>query len=303
MAFLAAAACASHAPEPAQPERPIDELVEADPDISSRDLFHGVGGRALVPRTDLAYRFIEKDTSGFSDNFEIEDPQGRRWDAKFGEEVKAEVAASRLLWAVGFHQPPIYYVPAWRIEGGPEAGAQPEARFRFEDPKWEKDGDWSWKDNPFVGTRELNGLIAMNVLINNWDLKTSNNKMYRVAGGLPKRLYVVKDIGRSFGGSVRVFLGSQSSPEEFAEERFIRAVHDDVVEFDFEPVMLGWGIDQGVRVDDVLWACRRVARLSDRQLGDAFRSAGYSDSEVEAFVALMKRRVQEGLALEQRARS
>ena len=39
----------------------------------------------------------------------------------------------------------------------------------------EKNGTWKWKDNPFTGTREFNGLRVMMALINNWDLKDVNN--------------------------------------------------------------------------------------------------------------------------------
>jgi hypothetical protein len=287
------------APKP----RPVDHLIEPDVDIAARDLFYGVGGKKLVPRTDVGYRFIEKDTNGFSPNFDIEDPSGRRWDAKFGREAKSEVAASRLLWAVGFYQPPVYHVSAWRIEGGPEAGPQPEARFRYEDPTWKGDGMWSWRENPFLGTRELNGLIVMNVLINNWDVKASNNKKYVREGQTPRRIYVVKDLGQSFGRSVSMFLGSQSNPNDFAQQGFIKKVEGDEVEFDFKPILLNPGVGEGIHVEDVLWTCRRLAQLSDAQLRDAFRAAGYADAEVTSFAAQLKRKIQEGLALEQRARS
>ena len=288
------------APKP----RPVEQLVEPDVDIPSRDLFYGVGGKKLAPRTDVAYRFLEKDTSGMSDNFEVEDPSGRRFDAKFGRETKSEVAASRLLWAIGFYQPPVYHMrEGWKIEGGPEAGPQPEARFRYDDPTWKGDGMWSWRENPFEGTRELKGLIVMNVLINNWDVKASNNKTYLREGQTPRRIYVVKDLGQSFGQTVQTFLGSQSNPDDYAKEPFIRKVDGDEVEFAFGPILLNPGVGEGIHVDDVLWTCRRLAQLSDDQLRDAFRAAGYSDAEVTAFVTQLQRKIQEGLALEQRASS
>jgi len=37
--------------------------------------------------------------------------------------------------------------------------------------------EWSWTGNPFVGTREFQGLKVMMALINNWDLKDINNKI------------------------------------------------------------------------------------------------------------------------------
>ena len=302
LAALATSACSVFAGEPREPA-PTDQLVEANPDIASRDLFYGVGGRANAPRTDTAYRFIKRDESGVSTNFEIEDAKGRRWDAKFGREAQTEVAASRLLWAIGFHQPPVYYVREWRIASAPEAGVQPEARFRLERSDWKREGEWDWEDNPFVGTRELRGLVVMMAMVNGWDLKTSNNKIYEPRKGSPARLYVVKDLGDAFGRSVRIFTGTLNNVEDFEREGFIRRVDDDRVELYYHPLLLNNGVDDDLTVADVLWTCRRLARLSDRQWRDAFRAAGYSDEVGAAFTGRLKSKVREGLALANGART
>ena len=75
----------------------------------------------------------------------------------------------------------------WRRRG--DDRPQPSARFRFQSDH-PSIGQWSWTDNPFVGTRELNGLVAVNLLLNNWDLKTSNNRLYSTppSAGEPARL-------------------------------------------------------------------------------------------------------------------
>jgi hypothetical protein len=302
LATLACCACSVFAREPRE-EAPISQLVEANPDIASRDLFYGVGGRANAPRTDIAYRFLDRQERGISTNLEIEDASGRRWDAKLGREAQTEVAASRLLWAIGFHQPPVYYVREWRIANGPEAGVQPPARFRLERKDWKKGREWDWEDNPFVGTRELRGLVVMMAMLNNWDLKTSNNKIYESHGASPVRHYVVKDLGDSFGRSVRFFLGTQNDVAAFERERFIRRVDGDRVELYYHPVMLNRHVDDDLTVADVLWTCRRLARLSDRQWRDAFRAAGYSDQVGGAFTARLKSKVREGLALGDGART
>jgi hypothetical protein len=282
---------------------PITQLVEPNPNTAARDLFYGVGGREQAPPKDAAFRFLERDESGVSTNLEVEDPSGRVWDAKLGKEVKPEIAASRLLWAIGFHQPAVYYVREWRIADGPETGVQPEARFRLERPDWKKGGEWAWRDNPFVGTRELRGLVVMMAMINNWDLKTSNNKIYERSQGSPSRLYVVKDLGDSFGRSVRFFLGTQNDPADFSREDLIREVDGDRVDLHYRPVILNWNVDEDITVDDVLWTCRRLDRLSDRQWRDAFRAAGYTDEEGAAFISQLRRKVAEGLALRDGVRS
>ena len=279
---------------------PIEELVEPNPDIPSRDLFYGVGGRANAPRTDVAYKVLERDDKGASLNFDVEDPSGRKWDAKFGPDARPEVAASRLLYAIGFRQPPVYYVPEWRIEGGEEAGPQEPARFRLED--WKKGDEWAWQDHPFVGTRELQGLVVMMALINNWDLKTSNNLIYERSQESPERVYIVKDLGDSFGATPHMsFRGTQDDLKGFTREGLIESVKDGRVHLHYKPLFLNAGVDNDITVDDVLWTCRRLDELSDRQWRDAFRAAGYSDAETSQFVAHLKRKVAEGLALAERS--
>jgi len=277
-----------------------DELVEAHPRIASRDLFCGVGGCDGAPPADAPFQFRERHNRGSSPNIVVEDARGRVWNAKLGEEVKPEIAASRLLWAVGFRQPPIYYVRSWKVSGGSDPGPQPEARFRLERRDWKKDGEWEWQDNPFVGTRELRGLIVLMVMINNWDLKTSNNTIYeRRSGAAPAREYVVKDLGVAFGRSVRyLMLGKGNDIGEFNREGFISRVDGDHVEFHYNPIILNLNVTRDITVDDVLWTCRRLARLSDRQWRDAFRAAGYSDEAGAAFADRLKHKVREGLSLE-----
>ena len=53
---------------------------------------------------------------------------------------------------------------------------------------------WSWYDNPFIGTREFNGLRVMMALVNNWDLKEVNNG--RSANG---NQYGITDLGATLG--------------------------------------------------------------------------------------------------------
>jgi hypothetical protein len=202
-----------------------------------------------------------------------------------------------MIWAIGFHQPPIYYVRSWTVAGGPDPGPQPEARFRLKRADWKKRGEWKWNDNPFAGTRELRGLIVLMAMITNWDLKTSNNVVFEHRGD-HAREYVVKDLGESFGRSVRLYtLGKGNGIGDFQHEGFIRRVDGDRVEFYFQPIILNLHIASDITVDDVLWTCRRLATLSDRQWRDAFRAAGYSDDEVAAFSGRLREKVREGLAL------
>ena len=75
-------------------------------------------------------------------------------------------------------------------------GVVHSARLERKIPAQKKTGEWEWKKNPFVGTRELDGLRVLMALINNWDLKSSNNAIYEVGG---EQRYLVSDLGGTFG--------------------------------------------------------------------------------------------------------
>ncbi|HKC62580.1 MAG TPA: hypothetical protein VKB86_03030, partial [Pyrinomonadaceae bacterium] len=137
-------------------------------DITSRDLFLGPGGEEMKP--DLSHVTFERDEpGGYSVKFRVRDGAGRVWVAKLGNEAQPETAAVRLVWAVGYMTEINYLAPCVHIEGAPKPRKDVErcnngadfANVRFEArPKAVKRLDiWSWKNNPFVGTKEMQGLI------------------------------------------------------------------------------------------------------------------------------------------------
>jgi hypothetical protein len=52
-----------------------------------------------------------------------------------------------------------------------------------------------------------------------------------------------------------------------------------------------------MNVADVVWACELLNRLRDRQLDDAFRAADYEPAVRTRFIAKIRAKIQEGLAL------
>jgi hypothetical protein len=147
-----------------------------------------------------------------------------------------------------------------------------------------------------------------NLILNNWDWKTSNNKVYDIADrdGERRRVYVVRDLGASLGKTTFAgFLawtpfrgmaqGSRNDIDGFEEQGFIRAVEGRHVEFDYHGSNAK--LVKMLTVDDVLWTCRLMARISDRQWRDAFRAAGYEDAEQRRYISKLKSKIGEGLAL------
>ncbi|HZN54272.1 MAG TPA: hypothetical protein VFB67_03040 [Candidatus Polarisedimenticolaceae bacterium] len=296
MGALACAPAARPAPSTSPPPALI-ELWDDPRDLESRDLLIGRGGPALVPDPKVEYRLEALDTKGHSKGYEVVDPSGRKWDVKIGDEAQSEVAVSRILWAIGYRQPVVHYVARWRLSGGPTATPAP-GRFRFKGDH-KSDGEWSWKENPFVGTRPLRGLVIVNILLNNWDLAASQNRVYRLHDdqGSIARWYVVQDLGAALG-KPRWPLGSRNDIEGFEARGFVRGADGDHVDFDYG----GRHKDllKDATVDDVVWACRLLARLSDKQLDDAFRAAGYTDDLRERFVRHIRMKIGQGLALDRK---
>ena len=266
----------------------------------SRDLFWGVGGKRLAPDPVARYRVLEVKTTGFSSGLTVEGPAKRKWSVKFPPEASTEVVASRLLWGVGYHQPPIYYVGKWTAEGAPDANPQLPARFREHRPDLHglnDKGQWSYYHNTYIGTRELNGLLVLQVMLGNSDLKDEQNAVYELSEPFEgaKRWYVARDLGQSFGRT-GVINAPRGDVQIFEQTPFIVGVADGKVKFDYRG-------RHKVLVDhmtpaDVRWICERLKALTDEQWQDAFRAGGYAPDTADRFIRRFKQKIQEGLALE-----
>ena len=271
--------------------------VEPEP---NRDLFWGVGGKALAPDPNDVYRVIEVKRGGFSDGYTVTDSKGREWSAKFRPEGLTEVVASRIHWGVGYHQPPIYLVEKWTANGAPTPNPQLPARFREKSPNLhglQTDADWSYYQNPFVGTRQLKGLLVLQAMLGNSDLKDENNALYELDRAFEgaSRWFVPRDLGHTFG-RMGLLDAPRGDIEVFETTPFIKGVDDGTVQLE-----IGGRHDAlfaDVTPADVRWICERLDRLTDRQWQDAFRAGGYDKPTADRFITRMKQKIAEGLALD-----
>ena len=292
-------------PEASSGTSAISQLWIAPTDLTQRDLFYGPGGPSLVPKPGT-YQFVKRDVTGASPGYDVRDAQGRLWSVKLGIEAQPEIVTSRLLWAVGFHQPALYYLEQWTL-AGEDAGPKPAGRFRFEDPREEVVDDWSWFENPFVNTRQFRGLVAANLLLNQWDWKTSNNKIYATKESpQTSRRYVVRDLGASLGktsqplllrlpGFIRAMQGTKNDLEGFESQGYVGV--DEPGDIDFEYSGNYRDLTKHITADDVRWVCQLYAQLSDRQLNDAFRAGGYDQATTERYIKKIREKIAQGLAL------
>jgi hypothetical protein len=289
-------------------------LWQAPHDIGTRDLFYGQLGRAGQPSGP--FRFIEEDLDGGSPKFVVKDGRGIRWKVKLGNEAKPETAATRLLSAVGYFTDVTYYLPQLRVLGLPKLsrgrnyvstnGIVHGARLERMEKGIKKIDDWSWFDNPFVGTKEFNGLRVMMALMNNWDLKKSNNAIYDLRGR--EERYAVKDLGATFGKTGGDGTRSKGDLEDYLESEFIDELTPtsvDLVLHSRPPILYAVAVPYYIKrtrmakvADDIprahaRWMGQWLARLSDKQIRDVFRGAGYETQEADAYARKVRERIRE----------
>ena len=298
VAFVLAAsvACAAPAIQPTGPAATIREELWVEPG-GRRDLFHGVGGRRLAPERDAVYAVRQRDPSGFSTTLDLTDGSGREWSAKLGAEAQSEVVSSRIVWALGYHQPPSYFVASFRVkENGTERQEGP-GRLRPKLSWIDSREPWSWHQNPFVGTQPYRGLLVLMMILNSTDLKSDNNETYLVkrSGRPPTLWYTVKDLGASLGATGKLY-PRRNDIDEFEQHGFIESVAGTRVTFAFAG--RHQELLEPLTPADVRWTCRRLARLSPRQWDDAFRAGGYPEEVRRRYIAKIRDKVAEGLALE-----
>ncbi len=257
--------------------------------VAEQDLFLGPGGAEMRPDVSTI-TFVSDDTNGTSTKYRIKDGAGRKWVAKIGPEAQAETAAVRLVWALGYKSEINYLVPKLTIPGKGELTnvrleARPEGVKRLE--------KWSWSKNPFIGSKEFQGLKIMMVFLNNWDMKELNNVVLRNGDQLQ---YVNSDLGASFGKSGPVGLPlfwrigrSRNDPEQYSESDFVKNVKGGKISFAFKGKNSATFGD--ITRENGRWLADLLMQLTDKQIEDAFRAANYSDADVALLTQSVKSRI------------
>jgi hypothetical protein len=292
----------------------LPAVLWRDPgDISSLNLTYGAGGRAHAPDPKGTYTFVREDRDGTNPKFDVKDDAGMPWRVKLGEESQTETAATRLLWAAGYFVDEDYYLPEVTITGLPPlhrgqafvspGGKVHGAGFERRPKDGKKRGNWDWFANPFHETRDENALQVMMALLNNWDLKQVNNSIYDVDG---ERRYVVSDVGATFGNTGNYFTRSKSVLPRYEATKFVEHTTPGFVDFVLHsrPFVLTIFSVRHYREyarmeqlvhhiprNDARWLGERLSLLSDGQLRDCFRAAGYTADKVEGYTKVIRDRI------------
>jgi hypothetical protein len=298
-------------------------ILWRDPgNISARDLRYGPGSPKLAPA--VPFTFIEEVKSGESPKIRVRDARGAKWVVKLGEEAQAETVSTRLVWSIGYFAEEAYYFDRVRIRRLPKLSrgqqfvTRPDllngARFEPIRADLQAGPSWDWAKNPFQGTQELSGLKVMMILLNNYDARSNNNKIYFVKDGSSGEVearYYVSDLGATLGkadglGGNR----SKNDLSDFLSTRFVLGVEEDgSVEFDYDtrPTKLGMfsivylpyykgevkkeKSMRGIPVEHARWVGSLLSQLTDKQLSDAFMAAKYKPAIANSFVGALRERI------------
>ena len=281
----------------------LRELWIEPVDLATRDFFNGPWGAEYAPDPNDTYTFVAAKTTGINPGMTVRDSRGREWKVKQppttrrNAEGPIEVTLSRVLSGIGYHQPPVYFMPALQMSTGTTVAQSVGGRFRLTLPGVKSPTDWAWRDNPFIGTPPFQGLKVILLMFNSSDLKDSNNSLYEDARpeATVRRWYVVRDLGTALGSTGRL-APVRGDPDVFEKLGFIKRIQNGFVEFHYngrhQPV-----VDQCIRPSDVRWAATLLSRISDAQWNDAFRAGGFAPAVSARFIAKLKAKIREGLAL------
>jgi hypothetical protein len=278
--------------------------------MTQSDWVWGSGGKDRAPAPP--FQFVKENTGGTNPKVNVRDARGATWIVKFGAEVHPEVFASRLLYATGFDAEPTYFVESGVIAGVHDLrrakpfiakdGRFRNARFKLRDHKAQAHANqfqWSWVDNPFRGTHEMNGLRILAMLMSNWDTKDARDGegsntavfLHRNDWG-SVYWYAVSDWGATFGSWGGFLQRSRWDVVAYESQtkHFVKGVTEGTVQWGFEGKH-GRDISEGIGVEDVRWMLPWLSRITHEQMVAGFLASGATRQTAERFSRALRDRV------------
>ncbi|HSE43444.1 MAG TPA: hypothetical protein VLH08_21975 [Acidobacteriota bacterium] len=289
------------------------EVIWRDPgDVSSLNFSDGPGGTDGSPQPP--FRFLKEHGTGSNPSVSVQDAKGRNWRIKWGDEVRSESFATRFAWAVGYFVETAYFVPEGHIEGA--ANLQRNSQVidehqRFRDARFELDEQgivkrfdehsWAWNENPFTGTRELNGLKVLVMLLSNWDNKDvrdvargSNTAIfyYKLPEGMIEARYLIHDWGASMGKWGDIVQREKWDSQGFSNEspNFVKGVVNGIVQWGYTGQRTE-DATQNISVHDIAWLYQYLGKITDQQIEVGLRASGATEDEISNFVPALRMRI------------
>jgi membrane-associated phospholipid phosphatase len=181
-------------------------------DVPSMDLRRGPGGPdAFAPGETVECEYLEKDFEGASKKFACRLGPDDEVKVKFGignGEVRAEVAATRLLWALGFGADRMYPVRVLCRNCPASIGTviDPAVIERRMPGKDLPDDGWSWLELDLIDERaggatkaEVDALKLLATFLQHTDSKREQQRIMCLDEGCARPFMMIADLGLTFG--------------------------------------------------------------------------------------------------------
>src|SRR5262249_29155292 len=84
-----------------------------------------------------------------------------------------------------------------------------------------------------------------------------------------------------------------NKPDVYETHRFITGVSHGYVEFEYHAVHKSL-VDRRIRPEDVVWACKLLSELTDKQWHDAFAGGGYAPDVADRYIRRIHQKIEEG---------
>jgi hypothetical protein len=277
--------------------------------IQSLDLYWGNASPERAPVGP--FTFVSEDLGGTNPKATLRDANGVLWGAKWDEEVKSEVAATRLAWAMGLNVEETYYVADGLIvfpsgkrnfhrlgsfidKNGRFRSA---ARFERRNPDLVNKGTWPLGETPLMADRGYSILVLMDVVLANWDARDANTKILSVKDESGTTdWYMIGDYGACFGKMGGLFDRSKYKLKDYLRNGpVITSVHGKTVHLGYSG--FNSSAHASVPLEAVRQFAERAAGLSLKQVEDAFRAANATDDELHGFAQATYQRIHEVVTL------
>ena len=263
------------------------------------DIARGPGGPgSFAPGALVECTFVDKEMSGTTPKFACRLPTGREIKVKYGRdngEVYAEVAASRLLWALGFEADAMYPVRV-RCHGCP--GGTPGGKARLFDPATierkvkgrslaDEEGEgWSWPELDQVAQKgalstraQRDALKLLAAMLQHTDSKRVQQQLVceddATAAGCRRPVAYIADLGKTFG---KANLMNRDAPSSVNLEAWLAApVWDDATgcRANAGVTFTGTLRDPSISDEGRQLLARLLRQLSDAQLRELFDVARF----------------------------
>jgi hypothetical protein len=273
--------------------------------IQDLDLYWGNASAERAPAGP--FTFLGEDISATNPKAQVRDARGVLWGVKWDEEVRAEVAATRLAWAMGLAVDETYYVETGTMLF---SGSRPTlqrigefidrngrfrspARFERRGPEIVSKGGWAFAKRPSIDDSGFAVMVLMNVVMGNWDAKDSNNKIVSVPGATGVTdYYMISDYGACFGK-----MGGPMSHSKYELKDFVKSPPV-ITSVSGGTVYLGYKgrnaeFHESVPLPHARAFASLAANLSLQQVQDAFRAAHANEAELQGFSQAVYGRLRE----------